>query len=616
MKRTLTLIILLFPGLLFAQKRGQFEIDSMLRLVSGEKDTLKKVELLSRISNDYRLINPDEGLRYAQMGLDLASLTRSAQAVARCYSSLGINYQYKSDYPNAFDYDLKALKKYEEAGDKRGMANANRNISTVYQYEKNYPKVLEYGLKALKLFEDLGDKDGISSNLTNIGIFYFSQQDYDKAIEYNLKALDISESIDSSRGAENLSNIGDIYMHKNDYAKALEYDFKALEKFRATGDKYGTAIALGNTGEAYLAAAKDKSGKTPNGNELTSGKNANLKLAIEYLDKAIEQSKKIVQLDNIIEFNEYLSEAYLLSGNYKAALESYMEYSITKDSVYSSQNNFKIKQTEHQHDLELKDRYIKIARLEVAKKKNEQALYIGGIVLLLLVIAVVAWNYYSQRNTNKLLSKEKKRSDDLLLNILPAEVADELKEKGTAAAKYFDNVTVMFTDFVDFTKAGEKMTPQQLVDELHACFKAFDEIIKKHNIEKIKTVGDAYLAVSGLPIPDPGHAVNMVKAAVDILGFMRERKKQLGDNTFEVRIGMHSGNVVAGIVGVIKFAYDIWGDTVNTAARMEEHSVGGKINISHTTYELVKDKFECHYRGEITAKNKGSLQMYFVESNA
>ncbi len=363
---------------------------------------------------------------------------------------------------------------------------------------------------------------------------------------------------------------------------------------------------MGNTGEAYLAIVKDTASKS------RSSKAETLRLAISYLNNAIEASRKIKQLDNIIEFSQYLSDAYLLAGDYKNSLISYKQYSTMNDSVYSSTNDFRIKQTEHQHDLELKDRDLKLARLAVAKNQNEKIFLVAGIALLLLVIIIVLRNSNIQKKTNQLLTKEKKRSDDLLLNILPEEVADELKETGAAAAKYFDNVTVMFTDFVDFTKAGEKMAPQQLVDELHACFVAFDEIIRRHNIEKIKTVGDAYLAVSGLPIADPEHASNMINAALDISAFMKNRKKLLGGNTFEVRIGIHSGNVVAGIVGLIKFAYDIWGDTVNTAARMEEHGEAGKVNISQTTYELVKDSFNCTYRGEITAKNKGKLQMYFV----
>ncbi len=211
------------------------------------------------------------------------------------------------------------------------------------------------------------------------------------------------------------------------------------------------------------------------------------------------------------------------------------------------------------------------------------------------------------------LKKEKKKSDDLLLNILPEEIAEELKERGSSEAKFFDHVTVLFTDFVDFTKAGEQMTPRELVSELDTCFKAFDEIISIYNIEKIKTIGDAYLAVCGVPANDPEHAIKVVRAALGIRDFMASRKKQLGHKTFDVRIGIHSGSVVAGIVGVKKFAYDIWGDTVNTAARMEQSSEKGKINISQVTYELIKDQFECSYRGEIEAKNKGALSMYFVE---
>lgn len=209
--------------------------------------------------------------------------------------------------------------------------------------------------------------------------------------------------------------------------------------------------------------------------------------------------------------------------------------------------------------------------------------------------------------------EEKKKSDQLLLNILPEEVARELKEKGHTTAHQYDSVSVMFTDFVNFTVAGSHMESQALVEELHNCFKAFDEIMGKHGIEKIKTIGDAYLAVCGLPVPDPQHALKIVTAAKEIIAYMSDRRAQLGDKTFEIRIGIHSGEVVAGIVGVKKFAYDIWGDTVNTAARMEQNSEAGKINISQTTYELVKDSYACTYRGEIEAKNKGMLRMYFVE---
>ncbi|MCX6199406.1 MAG: adenylate/guanylate cyclase domain-containing protein [Bacteroidetes bacterium] len=197
-----------------------------------------------------------------------------------------------------------------------------------------------------------------------------------------------------------------------------------------------------------------------------------------------------------------------------------------------------------------------------------------------------------------------------------------MKAKGSAEAKLFENVTVIFTDFKNFTGISEKLSPHDLVNELHECFSAFDNIMHKYGIEKIKSMGDSYMAVSGLPTSNPNHAEEMVNAAIEIREFMLNRKKT-NPETFEARIGIHSGHVVAGIVGVKKFAYDIWGDTVNTAARMEQNSEGGKINISQTTYELLNrsstslrsgtSPFTFEYRGEIEAKNKGKLKMYFVE---
>jgi adenylate cyclase len=205
---------------------------------------------------------------------------------------------------------------------------------------------------------------------------------------------------------------------------------------------------------------------------------------------------------------------------------------------------------------------------------------------------------------------EKKKSDDLLLNILPAEVAHELKEKGEAEAKLFDHVSVLFTDFVNFTQMSERMNPQQLVAQLHENFKAFDEIMERNGLEKIKTIGDAYLAVSGMPVANERHAYNAVKAGLEIAAYIGT---QQDENRFEVRVGIHSGPLVAGIVGVKKFAYDIWGDTVNTASRMESSSLAGKVNISESTYELVKDDFTFVHRGKIDAKHKGAIDMYFVE---
>jgi class 3 adenylate cyclase len=241
--------------------------------------------------------------------------------------------------------------------------------------------------------------------------------------------------------------------------------------------------------------------------------------------------------------------------------------------------------------------------------------YISLIGLLALLSFFVFKNYRNQRRSNAIIQVEKKKSDDLLLNILPEEIAQELKETGAAKAKLYENVTILFTDFVGFTQVAEQLTPEQLVNELHQCFKAFDEIVGRHGLEKIKTIGDAYMAVSGLPVSTSDHARRAAAAALEMQEFMKQRNQSRKDQThsLRVRIGLHSGSVIAGIVGTKKFAFDIWGDAVNLASRMESSGEPGKTNISGATYALLHQHYTCTYRGKIEAKNKGQVDMYFLD---
>ena len=266
---------------------------------------------------------------------------------------------------------------------------------------------------------------------------------------------------------------------------------------------------------------------------------------------------------------------------------------------------------------ELKQREIEIQKLQLAKVENQKYGLIIGLSLTVVIAIVTYNNFRRKKQDTRIILESKQRSDELLLNILPAEVAEELKAKGTADAKQFNDVTVMFTDFKNFTQISEKLSPAELVAEIHTCFKAFDNIIGKYNIEKIKTMGDSYMCAGGLPVANTTNAKDVVKAALEIQHFMEQhlqQRKSEGKELFEIRIGAHTGPVVAGIVGVKKFAYDIWGDTVNIASRMESSGETGKVNISGQTYELVKDKFRCKHRGKIQAKNKGEIDMYFVEN--
>ena len=213
------------------------------------------------------------------------------------------------------------------------------------------------------------------------------------------------------------------------------------------------------------------------------------------------------------------------------------------------------------------------------------------------------------------LNQERRKADRLLLNVLPASIAAELQSNDRVLPLEYDSATVLFTDFVGFTRIAERLGPQELIEELDACFRRFDQIARKHRLEKIKTIGDAYMAVGGIPQANSTHAVDCVLAALEIAQFMaemREEKMAKGGPYWQLRLGLHTGRLVAGVIGQEKFAYDVWGDTVNTASRLESSGVAGRINISRATYEQVQAFFDCEYRGAIAAKNKGEMDMYFV----
>ena len=210
---------------------------------------------------------------------------------------------------------------------------------------------------------------------------------------------------------------------------------------------------------------------------------------------------------------------------------------------------------------------------------------------------------------------EKVKSESLLLNILPEEIADELKNSGNSKPVFYSSATVLFTDFQGFTEMAETLEPSKLIRELDYCFSKFDSLMEKYNLEKLKTIGDSYMCVGGIPKPNKTHAIDCVLAALGMQAIMedwRAKKIQNSEKYWTIRIGIHSGSLIAGVIGQKKFAYDVWGDTVNLASRMESSGLPEKINISGDTYHFVKDYFDCEYRGKIAAKNKGQVDMYLV----
>lgn len=242
--------------------------------------------------------------------------------------------------------------------------------------------------------------------------------------------------------------------------------------------------------------------------------------------------------------------------------------------------------------------------------KQERFIDIAGNLLFVQVFMGILVQVLTQN-----LNQERRKSDRLLRSVLPESIAQELKQTDRVQPVDYESASVLFTDFVGFTQIAEGFTPPQLIQELDSCFSQFDLIAKKHKLEKIKTIGDAYMAVGGVPLTNCTHAVDCVLAALEIEQVVcRLREHEMAESRpyWQIRIGIHSGDLVAGVVGSEKFSYDVWGDTVNTASRLESSGVAGRINISGATYELVKHFFDCECRGKVAAKNKGEIDMYFV----
>ncbi len=581
--------------------RQSLEVSEKIGYKKGTGNAYNSIGAVNIDSGDY-----SAALEFHLKALKITKEIGYKKGIAASYNLIGEAFRMQGNYPEALTNYFAALKIRTELKDEQGIAGSYNNIGLVYTILGNYTEALKNYAVCVKLMNRLGNKFGIASCYNNMSLICIGQDNYPEALTNSLAALKIRKETGDKIGiATSYNNIGLIYKGQGMYAEAEKSYFSALEIDEEIGDKFAIATSYYNIGNIFFIEKK-------------------FKKASEYLNKASVLSKEIGSFEDLKDSYYSLSQLDSAQGNFAMALEHYKLYKNFLDSMVNNENTKKTIALQMTYDFGKKQLADSIKSIEEKKVitselKQEQtksyALY-GGLALMVVFGGFMYNRFRVTNKQKKIITMEKHRSDELLLNILPAKVAEELKEKGSAEAQLIDEVTVLFTDFKGFTQLSEKLSPKQLVAEINECFSAFDHITLKYGIEKIKTIGDAYMAAGGLPTPNKTHAGDVVKAALEIQKFMHEhrvKKEKAGELFFEIRIGVHSGPVVAGIVGVKKFAYDIWGDTVNTASRMESSGEVGKVNISGSTYEMVKNEFNCIHRGKITAKGKGEVDMYFVE---
>jgi class 3 adenylate cyclase len=639
-----TFILALICAVLFSVRSvvsQESQIDSLKRIVKvGLRDTTQVVNMNALSVAILQDEDISGSLNVSGQAGELAVELGYLRGKAYAEKNLGMAYYYQGDYMQVLDHWTKSLEIFENIEDSQGIANLSNNLGAVYYSQGSNSKAIDYYLRSLSIAEKIQDTLRIASALLNIGgVYGDNPNDYDKALEYFNRIPKYLPALDEPQITTSyLMGEGEIYLLQGNYKEALKYYQDALPLTLNTADNTDNLTKLG--------IVEFKMGEKPK--------------AISYLDQAYQNAKEnnqqlqmvqtLIELGKVYQNDDFakalsafqeaeslanemgikfelkdiyegLSMAYANQGDYTNAFKYQTQLIAAKDSLFSVETDDKIRGLQFDFDLEKKEDEIGLLEKEaeitqLLAKRQKYVIY--GTILGLLLVFVLALGSYKRyryvKKTNKIIEEEKNRSENLLLNILPDETALELKQFGKVKAKKFESVTVMFTDFKGFTSYSQNLSPELLVKTVDYYFSKFDAIMEKYDLEKIKTIGDAYMCAGGLPFPTNDHPIKMVKAAFEIAQVMEETKRNTPKDIvpFDVRIGINTGAIVAGVVGTRKFAYDIWGDTVNVAARMESLSEPGKVNVSQSTYLLIRDSYACEHRGQIHVKNKGMMDMYFV----
>lgn len=592
----LTLFYLIIQG---AIGQDQKIADSLVIIYREDKlRGADKLELLRNLSFN-ELHDPELSLKYSEELIALSDLENNNTYLCRGYNLKGDKHKMAGDLDLAIEVYFKSAEAAITAGFIKGEGYAYNSIANVYSIRGNVENAELYYDKSIQVLRNLNDSITLATALLNVGDYLLKNEKYEKALKYFEESGFIFKKVNYLRGtAYNLGNTGMVYAEQGKDELAKVNINEAIAILEELEDYYPICVYLTYMSDIYLRQ-----------NDPTS--------ALAYANRSLELATTYGLREQISDANLHLSRLYEQAGKPEESYTYYKNYITYRDSL----NNIKAvdQMADLRTDFEVSQKQSEVDLLE-QKRKNQRIINIAAAitsVLVFLLALVLYRRYIFIRKTNILIEEEKNRSDTLLLNILPEETARELKQNGKVQAKKFESVTVLFTDFEGFTKIAESLEPEKLIKSIDYYFNKFDEISTKYGLEKIKTIGDSYMCAGGLPIVNKTHAKDAILAAIEIIDLVKKGKNAQNDLThFEIRIGIHTGPLVAGIVGLKKWQYDIWGDTVNIASRMESSGEVGKVNISEATYNLVNDEDELQFesRGKIAIKNKGAISMYFVNN--
>lgn len=600
---------------------------------------------------------PDSGLALAGRQLELAERVNDPRARYEAHTTMAVGNSMKSRYDEALVHLDQCLAIAKAIDDPKRIANTYSNMSNVHRNLGDLPRALQLLHQSLRTDEALNNKAGLAGTYNNIGNIHKELGEDDKALASYQRSAALYDALDDDKGrAQTLMNMGAVHLNKGQLEQASDELSRSIVLLSKLGRRMEMGISYNTLGRAYSLMGRGReahamldSARTIfttlgakrqlarvhyyTGEQLL--KEQRFRSALSACREGLEVARSTALLLQEKECLDCMMRAHAAMGDYRSAYQAQTAFMALNDSLARLNNRKETTRLEVTQQFQermftdslrtVRQRFEREQeyQAQLADERDRRNLFVYSSVGVLLLAGGLWSRLRTTRRSRAAIQRERDRSDELLLNILPATVAQELKDQGYTKARHFEQVTVLFSDFKGFTSMAEKLSATELIAEIDHCFKAFDAIMDRHAIEKIKTIGDAYMAAAGLPDPGRSGAVEMVQAALEMQQFIAERHRDRsasGQPAFQMRIGLHSGPVVAGVVGVRKFAYDIWGDTVNTAARMESSGEAGQVNLSADTYALVKDAtdaaglplFTFSERGHIQAKGKGELLMYFV----